>query len=221
MVLDEPRVTRRQAQAEARREQLLEVALDLFAEKGVRGTTIRDIAQAAGVADGLVCHYFGNKPALVRAVIEHYEFRQEIDQLIPQVRSLPAEEAFRVLGEAYLRLLEGNRRYVTMVISESLRDPEVAQVFGRILSDGLGILRRMIDERVAAGEMRPHEAELTFRTLQGSIVWFFLMNRRLDPALPAMDPQRFIDGVTEIVFNGLGRDSRCAMGQGARAMLLI
>jgi AcrR family transcriptional regulator len=43
-------------------------ALDLFAERGVSATTIRDVAAAAGVSPGLVQHHFGTKAALKEAV---------------------------------------------------------------------------------------------------------------------------------------------------------
>ncbi|XNY99796.1 TetR/AcrR family transcriptional regulator [Micrococcus luteus] len=43
-------------------------ALELFAERGVEGTSVREIAQRAGVAPGLVRHHFGSKAGLTRAV---------------------------------------------------------------------------------------------------------------------------------------------------------
>ena len=51
------KVNRRQ-QAEQRRAQLIDTALGVFAEKGVEGTTVKDLSEAAGVAQGLLYHYF-------------------------------------------------------------------------------------------------------------------------------------------------------------------
>ncbi len=57
------------ADAEATRRKVLEAASVLFAEHGVDGTSIRDVARDAGVSLGLVHHYFGNKDALYQAAI--------------------------------------------------------------------------------------------------------------------------------------------------------
>jgi len=50
--------TRRELQAQERRNQLIDAALALFAEKGLDNTTIKDLAARVGVAQGLIYHYF-------------------------------------------------------------------------------------------------------------------------------------------------------------------
>jgi TetR/AcrR family transcriptional regulator, regulator of cefoperazone and chloramphenicol sensitivity len=53
------------------RARIRDAALRLFAERGIDGATIRDIARAAGVSAGLVRHHFGSKEAL-REACDHY-----------------------------------------------------------------------------------------------------------------------------------------------------
>src|SRR5215469_6327642 len=53
------------------RARIRDAALALFAERGMDGTTIRDIARAAGVSGGLVRHHFGSKEDL-RAACDAY-----------------------------------------------------------------------------------------------------------------------------------------------------
>ena len=60
-----PRARRRAEQGLETRRQLLEVSLRLFVRKGYAGTTVRDIARAAGVSVGLMFHYFPSKQALL------------------------------------------------------------------------------------------------------------------------------------------------------------
>src|SRR5260221_14479741 len=58
---------------EDRRRQIIEGALQAFAEKGFGGTTNRDIAQAAGIGSpGLIYHYFKDKEALLQAALEQH-----------------------------------------------------------------------------------------------------------------------------------------------------
>ena len=72
--------SRRQRQADARREQLLDLALDLFAKQGFEATSTQQIAKAAGVTQGLVFHYFGSKEGLLSAVLStrHIEDRKSV-----------------------------------------------------------------------------------------------------------------------------------------------
>jgi AcrR family transcriptional regulator len=54
----------------ASKEKLIEVALDLFATKGFKGTSIRNIANAMDMSISNIYHYFGNKEGLVLAILE-------------------------------------------------------------------------------------------------------------------------------------------------------
>ena len=62
--------TSRQRMAAARREQILETALELFAAQGFDATSTRQIAKAVGVAEGLIFHYFPTKASLLTAILE-------------------------------------------------------------------------------------------------------------------------------------------------------
>ncbi|HSK48882.1 MAG TPA: TetR/AcrR family transcriptional regulator [Solirubrobacterales bacterium] len=61
--------TRRSADREARREELLRIAAGLFAERGYEATTVRDIASAAGILSGSLYHHFDSKEAMVDAIL--------------------------------------------------------------------------------------------------------------------------------------------------------
>lgn len=54
------------------RESILLAAIEVFAERGVRGASIAEITQRAGVAQGLVNYHFGDKEQLVAAVIDRW-----------------------------------------------------------------------------------------------------------------------------------------------------
>ena len=66
--------TKRKRQAEQRRKQLIDTELGLFAEKGFENTTTKDIAEAAGVAQGLIYYYFGGKEELLFAAADRHGF---------------------------------------------------------------------------------------------------------------------------------------------------
>ena len=72
----QPRKPRRPPTTErggARREQILKVALRLFAEQGIAGTGLRQIAQEVGIAQPALYHYFASKEQLFTAIVEWRE----------------------------------------------------------------------------------------------------------------------------------------------------
>ena len=64
---DRPRLTRK---GEATRARIVDAAAELIFQQGVAGTTIEEVRDAAHVSSSQLYHYFDDKPALVRAVIE-------------------------------------------------------------------------------------------------------------------------------------------------------
>lgn len=83
------------------RKQLLEAARHLFARKGLTGTSIRDIAQAAKINSSMISYYFEGKEGLYRACIE--EIAQTSMQMTQKVLQPPANEAeFRVRLQMFL-----------------------------------------------------------------------------------------------------------------------
>jgi AcrR family transcriptional regulator len=68
-------ITKRAAQGRATREQLIEVATRLFAERGYEDTSIEAVLAAAGVSRGALYHHFAGKDALFSGVVESAENR--------------------------------------------------------------------------------------------------------------------------------------------------
>lgn len=77
-----PRARRRQAdRREAAEQALLQAATSLIATKGIRGTTVADIGEAAGYSKGLPAHYYKNKISLLKSVVD-YIYERFADRLI-------------------------------------------------------------------------------------------------------------------------------------------
>ena len=55
-----------------RREELLELAATMFAERGLRATTVRDIADAAGILSGSLYHHFSSKEEMIDEVLRGF-----------------------------------------------------------------------------------------------------------------------------------------------------
>jgi TetR/AcrR family transcriptional regulator, cholesterol catabolism regulator len=64
---------RSQPETLTRREQLLRIAAELFASKGFRNTTVRDIADAAGILSGSLYHHFDSKESMVDEILRTFQ----------------------------------------------------------------------------------------------------------------------------------------------------
>jgi TetR/AcrR family transcriptional regulator, cholesterol catabolism regulator len=60
------------SQSISRRDELLELAATMFAERGLRATTVRDIADAAGILSGSLYHHFASKEEMVDEVLRDF-----------------------------------------------------------------------------------------------------------------------------------------------------
>src|SRR5215207_8690588 len=66
--------------AALRRDHILDAATRVFAAKGFRGATIRDVARQAGVADGTIYNYFDNKDALLFGLLDRLNETEQRQQ---------------------------------------------------------------------------------------------------------------------------------------------
>src|ERR1700758_2029498 len=85
--------------AAARRTQILAAAIKVFSEKGFHRATIRDVARAAGVADGTIYNYFANKADLLMGLLDRLNDTERRPASLAQAVQAPLSDSIR----AYLR----------------------------------------------------------------------------------------------------------------------
>lgn len=93
--------SKRQLQKEKRREQILDVALDLFIRRGYAATKISDIAKAADMSAGLMFHYFESKEKLYETLLE-----LGISGPSNLMGSIPADDALKYFEIAAEQILK-------------------------------------------------------------------------------------------------------------------
>lgn len=163
-------LTRRELQKQERRNQLIDTALALFAEKGVESTTIKDIAERAGVAQGLVYHYFDSKDDLLWAIIERHNPLPVLSTALTDVADRPVREVLLDLATRAYNLMGEKRSIIVVVAREALTRPELQRRIFALQRIGIGLLAEYMRSRIAAGEIRPHNPEVTARMLIGSML---------------------------------------------------
>lgn len=107
------------AQGQERRQQLVDCAAQLFAERGYAETRIKDIVEAAGVAKGLFYWYFENKEALFDSVAADIRQRLRQAQANAIDRDADALRQIRQGTEASVRFMAENAPFFSLLEVES------------------------------------------------------------------------------------------------------
>lgn len=186
--------TNRERQAEQRRNQLIDAALDLFAEKGVDGATIKDIATRVGVAQGLVYHYFASKEDLLSAIIERHGPVQPMSALLTGVYGRPAAEGLPLLAHGVYQVASERRKLLSVLAREILVRPEMRVMALGVRAQMLAIAGAYLDSRIALGELRPHDTTVTLQSLAASVIPL---------AVVGLEPEPYITHLVQMLLRGI------------------
>ncbi len=128
------------------RQAILDAALDLFAEKGYFGTSLRDVATAVGVRESALYNYFPGKEALFEALLAAH-------QSTKLVRLAPLGTAAGADGRALLEQF-------AIATLDGFTDAAEQKLFRILMSDGIRLAkdgRINLYERMSAGRDRLHD----------------------------------------------------------------
>jgi TetR/AcrR family transcriptional regulator len=110
-MVDERPLQQHRMPAAQRQHQLLEVALIAFSRRGFKGTTTKEIASAAGVAEAIIFQHFPSKEALYSAVLELHLETSDEQSWIQEVNACMARNDDEGLFRSFIRrVLESYRR---------------------------------------------------------------------------------------------------------------
>jgi AcrR family transcriptional regulator len=175
MPIDEPKWRRRK---EARPGEIVDAALEVFAEKGFAAAKLDDIARKAGISKATLYLYFDTKDEIFRAVAQ-WEVASVIEALERQVEGADApfaEIAPRLLARA-AAMMKGGRvpAIARMVIGESRNFPDLARIWhDDVVARVIGIVTGMIARAQARGEVAPGDPRLYAFSLMGPMVMAML-----------------------------------------------
>ena len=140
---------KRRMPADARRETILEAALDAFAARGLDGVSLGEVADRAGISKALIYEHFDSKKDLHDAVLQASH-----DQLVARVleaigdASTP-EDRLRLGLDAFLAFVEEHRTSWRLV-HRNVSDPEVAPTLRRVQDEARDIVTQLIAEYAPA-----------------------------------------------------------------------
>jgi TetR/AcrR family transcriptional regulator, fatty acid metabolism regulator protein len=143
----------RAAGAEEKRRLIVDAAVRVFARKGFHASRVGDIAEEAGVAHGLLYHYFSSKDEVLETI-----FRENWGVLVDRIDAVvvtdePARDQLRHVSAILLRTWKHEPDVVRVVVREIARSPEVQERIGELVKP-IDAIRRIIEHGQESGEFR-------------------------------------------------------------------
>jgi AcrR family transcriptional regulator len=171
---------------EERRQQILDVAMRLFSERGFRGTTTKEIAHAAGVSEAMVFRHFATKQELYAAILDHKVC--DGDKFDPAEMSADAIKrkddrvVFESLARGALEHHEKDPEFQRLLLHSALEKHELAQMFfDEFVRPVYGFLSDYIRERQRDGAFIEMDPAIVIRAFIGMVMHHSLNNNLWDP----------------------------------------
>ncbi len=163
----------------ARRDQILDAAARLFAQKGFHTTTIRDIAKEAGIADGTIYNYFKNKTALLLGIFNRMRTLLEPDE---HELSRLIEDDLPTFLRSFLQiplntLNQNDFQLFKVVIAEMMVNEELRQFYyGQILEPTLVFAEVYFEKWAHQHAVDNLDIALTVRSISSLLMGLMIQN---------------------------------------------
>jgi len=189
---------------EARRNQILDAAASVFAEKGYHRATTKEIASAAGVSEGTIYNYFDNKADLLIGMMTRLaELRELPQELEDALQSDAREFLVTIFRDRIGRIVQSHEQMFQAILPEILANPDLRErYYQEFVQPTAVILEGYIQARVQQGDLRPVDVSLAVRAVQGMFVGLLMMRILGDgPIRARWDDLPEVMGT--IIFDGL------------------
>jgi AcrR family transcriptional regulator len=191
---------------EDRREQILEAALVVFAEKGFERATNKDIAREAGITPGLIYHYFKSKQDVLTEAIEKHSPLSVIRSLTPEMLDLPAETFLRTVLEELFSVLESERfgRLMRVFLPAAIHGGVAAPILFSAMREATSMLEGYFTRKMDSGELRKADPGLTTHLFLGGVMDLTLRRQvTRDPEVLRYSKEQIVNAVLSLTLRGL------------------
>lgn len=204
-----------------KKEHIINAAIELFAEKGFEGTSIRDLAARAEVNVAMVNYYFGSKDKLFETIVEHRArfMRGRLDEIASNPK-WNEEEKINAVIEAYVDKVLEQPSFHKILYQELMLNEKkpmhdnIATLYAR----NIQTIKDIIAEGIKKKVFRKVDPQLTIATLMGSINQVILSktmctmlvedNRHFDPHTDPTFRTRLIKHLKQLMHAHLLLDHR-------------
>ncbi len=193
-----------------RRLQIVRVATSLFSERGFRGTTTKQIAQAANVSEAIIFRHFATKEELYTAILDDKACTADHEEtcaaMADVMRTGDDAAVFATLAGHMLRHHEDDQQFMRLLLYSALEGHELFRMFWdrnvRLLAE---FLRSYTRERQRQKVFRNIDPKIVVRAFMGMVMHHSLVNNLFDKSreLLDIDHDDAARGFTEILLHGI------------------
>jgi AcrR family transcriptional regulator len=189
---------------EARRTQIHDAAAQVFADKGFHKATIKDVARAAGVADGTIYNYFKSKQDLMVAMVAQFA---ELSQLVGQISQLAEvaspEQLLKGIFTNRIELVMRNRTQIQAIMPQVLSDPELRTLFYQeLMQPTIAKIEAVWQQKRDQGQIRDLDPHIVVQTILGMFIGMTILDLVTNSTLTGHEPE-VIDTISSIMLHGI------------------
>lgn len=160
---------------EKTRDKIIHATFELISDRGYLGTTTREIAERAGVAEITIFRHFSSKEKLFEEVLNRYSFLPRLREMIPDLKRIPLKDGLITLGITFLKTLQEKRGMVKIMLSEvNIYPDQVREIYDRFIATLLDTLSGYFEALVKKGTVREVDTLYASRAFLGMIYSYFL-----------------------------------------------
>lgn len=160
--------------------QIIETAEGLFAKKGFDGTSVRDIAEEAGINVAMISYYFGSKEKLLEAIFEVKIGRVQVrvEELLKDTSLTPIQKVFTLVEEHIDRVLKSHQFYRIMICEQVTNtNPSIVNKVTALKVRNAELITELIKEGQRKGDFKKKvDVIMMLNTMVGT-VWQSIMSK--------------------------------------------
>lgn len=171
----------------------------MFADQGFQAGTTKAITRRAGVADGLLFHYFPTKTDLLLAALERDPLQSEVERLLAEMVDEPVAEALPRMARHWLGVMRGNQPIGLVLLQAARADPQIRGAIGASLLALTDQLAGYFAKHVPTGELRAVAPEAAAHLLVQALCSLAFPRGAISEA----DCERLLDQEVDLLLRGM------------------
>jgi AcrR family transcriptional regulator len=194
---------------EARRNQILDAAAAVFAEKGFHQATTKEIAKTAGVSEGTIYNYFDSKADLLIGIMTRLAELENLDQELADALQSDARDFLVTIFRDRMGIVQDKVETIQAIMPEILVSPVLRERFHQqFLQPTTTLFEQYIRARVELGHIRPLNVPLAVRVVQSMFVGLLVLRIILGDELLQSEWDELPEVLATILFDGLSPRDR-------------
>jgi AcrR family transcriptional regulator len=192
--------------SEARKKQIMDASMIIFAAKGYGEATVADIAKAAGVSIGTIYHYYKDKRDLLLSLLQQTIISDSLVSLMQMMSTIKADDLIEPLFTDRLNLGMTLANILPFLLFEIQRDTKLRKQFAsQVVTPQLSKMEGYLRQQIESGHIRNVDEKVVIRIMLSIIIGLTLLYRLegRDGPLRKSNTNIVSKEISQLLLNGL------------------